>query len=176
MKQHFSISVSIVILMISLLFSCTKKDVAVPVNQPNTPHQGGGQPQQQPLKIKVQAIIKIGDIVYDQIPASFTLTSYDSSMQPHMLSVSLKPGINEVSIPANHLRYRLFVKQWNQTDEMTLDRSNVQEDVIYTLGGAREAKKLKYEISAVLVNGVYRADSKTEYQYDAMVSCYKYCC
>lgn len=172
MKQHFNISVSMIILMISLLLSCTKKDVPVPVNQPNTPqqpnppHQGGGQPQQQPLKIKVQAIIKIGDIVYDQIPASFTLTSYDSSMQPHMLSVSLKPGINEVTIPSNHLRYRLFVKQWNQTDEMTLDRSNIQEDVIYTLGGAREAKKLKYEISAVLVNGVYRADSKTEYQYD----------
>ncbi len=171
MKQHFSIRGSMIIIMISLLLSCTKKDLPVPINQPNTPqqpnppHQGGG--QYQPLKIKVQAIIKIGDIVYDQIPASFTLTSYDSSMQPHMLSVSLKPGINEVSIPSNHLRYRLFVKQWNQTDEMTLDRSNIQEDVIYTLGGAREAKKLKYEISAVLVNGVYRADSKTEYQYDA---------
>ncbi|TDO27036.1 hypothetical protein [Sediminibacterium goheungense] len=172
MKQKFSMTVSMIIMMISLLISCTKKDVPVPVSQPNTPqqpnppHQGGGQPQQQPLKIKVQAIIKIGDIVYDQIPASFTLTSYDSSMQPHMLSVSLKPGINEVTIPSNHLRYRLFVKQWNQTDEMTLDRSNIQEDVIYTLGGAREAKKLKYEISAVLVNGLYRADSKTEYQYD----------
>jgi len=156
-----------VIMMVALLLSCTKKDIPAPVIQPNPPQQGGGQQQPQNLTIKVQAIIKIGEIVYDNIPANFTLTSYDSNMQPHMLSVNLKPGVNELMIPANHLRYRLQVKQWNQADEMTLERSDVQENIIYTLGGARAAKKLKYEISSVLVNGIYRADSKTEYQYDA---------
>jgi len=166
MKQKFNISVSMIIMTIALLLSCTKKDIPVPVTQPNDPQQGGGQQQPQNLKIKVQAMIKIGEIVYDNIPANFTLTSYDSNMQPHMLSVNLKPGVNEVMIPANHLRYRLQVKQWNQSDEMTLERSDVQENIIYTLGGARAARKLKYEISAVLVNGVFRADSKTEYLYD----------
>lgn len=166
MKKQFSISVSMTIMMVALLLSCTKKDIPVPVTQPNPPQHGGGQQQPQNLTIKVQAMIKIGEIVYDNIPANFTLTSYDSNMQPHMLSVNLKPGVNEVMIPANHLRYRLQVKQWNHVDEMTLERSDVQENIIYTLGGARAAKKLKYEISSVLVNGIYRADSKTEYQYD----------
>jgi hypothetical protein len=167
MKKQFSISVSMIIMMVSLLLSCTKRDIPVPVTQPNPPQQGGGQHQPLFLKIKVQAIIKIGDIVYDHIPAAFTLTSYDSSMQPRLLSVHLKPGVNEITIPANHLRYRLQVKQWNQADEMTLERSDVQENSIYTLGGRKAAKKLQYEINAVLVNGIYRADSKTEYQYDA---------
>lgn len=167
MKQKFTSSVSMIIIMIALLLSCTKKDIPVPVKQPNPPQQGGGHQQPQTLTIKVQAIIRIGDIVYDNIPASFALTSYDSSMQPHMTLVSLKPGVNEVSIPANHLRYRLQVRQWNQADEMTLERKDIQENIIYTLGGGRSAKKLKYEINAVLENGIYRADSKTEYQYDA---------
>lgn len=170
MKQKCITGAWMMILMVSLFASCTRKDVPLPVtqgpiNNPNTPQQGGG--QEQTLKIKVQAVIKIGDIIYDSIPASFTLTSYDNSMQPHMLMLRLKPGVNEISVPANHVRYRLQVKEWNQTDEMTLDRNNIQEDIIYTLGGGRTAKKLKYEINAVLVNGVYRADSKTEYQYDA---------
>lgn len=163
----------LILVVITLLASCSKKEIPVPVNQgpvnnpvPNTPQPGGGQNQPLRLTIKVQAVIKIGDIIYDSIPASFTLTSYDSANQPHMLMVRLKPGVNEVNIPANHIRYRLAVKEWNQTDEMTLDRNNIQEDVIYTLGGSRAAKKLQYEVNAVLVNGTYRADSKTLYQYD----------
>jgi len=168
MKQHRITAVWLVIMIIATLASCTKRDLPLPIPNPNQPHQGGGgQQQPQVLKIKVQAIIKIGDIVYDSIPASFTLTSYDSSMQPHLLNIRLKPGVNEISIPANHIRYRLLVREWNHSDEMTLDRNNIQEDVIYTLGGAKAAKKMKYELNAVLVNGTYRAESKTEYQYDA---------
>lgn len=168
MKQNRIARVWMIVLMIAALASCTKKDLPVPVTNPNHPQQGGGHQQPQRLTIKVQAIIRIGDIIYDNIPASFTLTSYDSSMQPHMLNVRLKPGVNEINIPANHVRYRLFVKEWNQTDEMTLDRNNIQEDVVYTLGGGRAAKQLKYELNAVLVNGTYRAESKTEYRYDAL--------
>lgn len=171
MKQKSIQVISTVLLLISLLISCTKKDIPVPVNPGpvnNPPQQGGGgNDQTENMNIKVQAVIKIGDIIYDNIPATFTLTSYDSNMQAHILSVRLKPGVNDITVPSNHIRYRLFVKQWNHTDEMTLERSHLDEHTIYTLGGSREAKKLKYELSAVLVNGGYRPESKTEYQYNA---------
>lgn len=170
MSKHCMKGVWIIYILVGLLASCSKKDLPIPTGPvhhpvPNPP-QDGGQPQAQTLTIKVQAVIKIGDIVYDHIPASFTLTSFDSTNQPHMLMIRLKPGVNEITIPANHIRYRLSVKEWNQTDEMTLDRKDMQEDVVYTLGGSRAAKKIQYEINAVLVNGQYRADSKTVYQYD----------
>ncbi len=150
------------------LFACSK----TAPNHPAPvviPGNGGQQPiPQQPetITIGVKAVIMIGKVVYDSIPATFTLLSYDSTGQAHVKNVQLQPGTNMITIPARHLRYRLLVERWGMQDEMVLDRNNIQEHTVYILGGARAAKLLRYEQKSVLVNGAYKVIGRTEYTYD----------
>ena len=120
------------------------------------------------VKIKIKAAIKIGDIIYDSIPAAFTWITWDANGRMLATSkIDLKAGTNEVSLPANANKYNLQVAKWGITDEMELLKSDVHEGTVYILGGSKAAKKLKSELEYKWVNGAYQSVSKNEYQYDS---------
>lgn len=118
------------------------------------------------LRIKVQAVIKIGDVVYDHVPAALSVISWDNNGQMHRKDTQLAAGVNEVPVPAAHMRYQLRTAQWGVTDQLMLERNDLQEGTVYVLGGSRAAKKLRSEITYLFVNGIYVPESKKTYMYD----------
>jgi hypothetical protein len=119
------------------------------------------------LKVKLTSIMKIGKVVYDSVGASLRLTTWLANGEMNTAYVSLKSGISEVSLLKTGTRFRFEVSKWGVTDELTLDRKDVNEDSVYTFRGAKDAKLLKSEVTYRLVNGLYKAESKNEYAYDA---------
>ncbi len=118
------------------------------------------------IKIKVRPLIKIGDVVYDSIPVNFILTSWNAAGQPTVVHLNLPAGTNEVSLPKSAVRYDLLVSKWGTTDELSLQKEDVNEGAIYTLGGSKAAKKLKSELGFKMVKGAWVAETKNVYEYD----------
>jgi hypothetical protein len=113
-------------------------------------------------------MIKVGDIVYDSIPVSFTWITWDATGKMIATAKSALPaGTTEVTLPGNAYKYSLQVERWGIHDEVSLLKSELQEGTVYSLGGNKAAKKLKSELTYKWVNGAYQPLSKTAYEYDA---------
>jgi hypothetical protein len=119
------------------------------------------------MKVKIKAIIKIGDIIYDSIPAALTLTTWNDKGEMTTTYGHLNAGINEVQVVKAAVKYEFMVSKWGTNDAMTLNRKDVDEATVYTLGGSKAAKKLKSERVYKQVNGVDVPESKTDYFYEA---------
>ncbi|HZF64117.1 MAG TPA: hypothetical protein VEZ55_06530, partial [Chitinophagaceae bacterium] len=119
------------------------------------------------VRIRVQPLIRIGDVVYDSIPVSLTLTTWDKSGQTSIQEQVLSPGTNELLLQASAAKYQLRLTKWGTIDEMTLMRNQVQEGALYSLGGNAQAKKLREVLTYRMSNGSYVPETKTEYIYGA---------
>ncbi|MES2649007.1 MAG: hypothetical protein V4717_19165 [Bacteroidota bacterium] len=119
------------------------------------------------LKIKMKAIMKIGDVIYDSVPASLIISTFNSSGEMTTTYSALKAGVNELTLLKSAAKYHFRVSRWGITDTMTLDRTNADEATVYTMGGSREAKKLKSERVFRQVNGTDVPFGKTDYHYNA---------
>jgi hypothetical protein len=119
------------------------------------------------LSIKLQAVVSIGDIVYDSIPANFKITSWNAAGEKFEKDTLLSAGAKEVYLNASHVRFNFKVQKWGITDDMTVSRDQVIEGTTYAVGGAKEAKKLKLEETFTFINGSYKPDSKAIYSYGA---------
>jgi hypothetical protein len=125
----------------------------------------GSQPST--VKIKVKAVIGIGDLIYDSIPASLTVNTWDNNGVMTTQSMEIAAGATEVLLSKAAARYQLVLKKWGITDEMTLPRNEVEENTTYSLGGTKAAKKLKQTDNYLWVQGAYVPDAKTVYSYGA---------
>jgi hypothetical protein len=119
------------------------------------------------MSIKLRAIMKIGDVVYDSVPASLTLTTYNANGERTTTYSAMAAGVNEVKILKSAAKYTFLLSKWGTNDEMALNRQDVKEDTVYTLGGSKAAKKLKSERKYKQVNGIFVAEGKTDFFYDA---------
>ena len=154
------------------------KEIAVEVLKVNTndkPQDFGypsgafdnGQSDADPfIRVKLRAIMQIGDVLYDSIPASLVISTWNETGEMQTTYGSLKAGVNLVPVLKSAVRYEFRVSKWGTTDMMTLNRPDVDENTVYTLGGSREAKKLKSERVYRQVNGNDVPESKTDYFYD----------
>lgn len=118
------------------------------------------------MKVKIKAIMQIGNVLYDSIPASLTLSTWNSAGEMSTSYLSLKAGVNEVPVLKTASKYRFHISKWGTTDEMTLDRQNVDTTTVHILGGSKAAKKLKSELTYALINGSYLPEGKTDYVYN----------
>jgi hypothetical protein len=119
------------------------------------------------MKVKIKAIMKIGSIVYDSLPAALTLTTWNNKGEMTTTYSALKAGINEVQVLKAAIKYTFLVSKWGTNDEMTLNRSDVDLNTVYVLGSSKEAKKLKSERVYKQIDGADVAESKTDYFYNA---------
>jgi hypothetical protein len=118
------------------------------------------------IKIRVQPLIRIGEVVYDSIPVTLTVVTWDQTNQQSVQNHILSPGKNELLLPAIASKYQFKISKWGTYDEVTLQRDQIQEGAVYSLGGSRAAKKLSEELTYKLVNGSYLPETKTSFQYD----------
>jgi hypothetical protein len=148
----------------------------VKVQAGETPQQYGypsgafdyGQEDANPyMKVKLRALMQIGDVIYDSIPAALTITTWNNKGEMTTTYSHLNAGVNEVQVLKAAVKYKFLVSKWGTNDEMTLDRDNVDNVTVYTLGGSKAAKKLKSERVYKQVNGADVPESKTDYFYEA---------
>lgn len=155
--------------LFGLLSACHKPDIFLPGNGGGKPGNGGTNNPGNPIPeyvVNVKAVIGIGSIVYDSIPATLFITSWDSNNVVHEKQVSLKPGTNPIALNKSHLRYNFKLTQWGITGQRAFTKAEVAEGSLITLGGSREARKLKLEEKFLLAAGEYRPDGKSVYSYN----------
>ncbi len=118
------------------------------------------------IKVKVRAVVKVGDITYDSIPGSYVLSVWNASQQMTTSYGHLKPGTNEINLPKSHVKYEIRMTSLGVTDKITLLKSELQGGEEYILGGEKAPKLLKSEMTYTLIEGLYVPQSKNEYVYD----------
>lgn len=128
--------------------------------------------QQQPapapvtFTVKLQAVVTIGSITYDSIPAQFRIISWDKNNIPHQKDTLLAAGVNQVSLPVSHTRFQFSMTKWGISDAVTLAKDEIDETLVYTLGGGKAPKKLRKEESFLYVSGDWQPSSRTIYSYN----------
>jgi hypothetical protein len=64
------------------------------------------------IKVKMRAIMKIGDVIYDSIPASLTISTWNDKGEMTTTYGSLAAGINEVQVQKAAVKYQFLVSKW----------------------------------------------------------------
>ena len=160
-----------VVILVLGMVARNKRDVFTPTRpvpeQPTQqPGNGGDDAVEDSLiTIQVKAVIRIGDITYDSVPARLNIISWDNG-KARVQQISLKPGANEVKVHRQSSHHELELVKWNMSNKMVLDKASVQENTLYLIGGGKAARKLKREMEYILINGQYVAKGSTEYIYD----------
>ena len=124
-------------------------------------------PTPQDIRIFIRPAVKVGDIVYDSIPVTLWLRSYDINNNETFRSLTLPRGTQQIYLPANGVRYQLTLNKWGTQDQLTLLKSQVQENAMYTIGGSIDAKKLQYVYTSKIINGVSKPETKAAFEYFA---------
>jgi hypothetical protein len=152
------------------------KDIAVEVLrvlQGETPQQYGypsgafdhGQEDANPyMKVKIKAVMKIGEVVYDSIPAALRITMWNDKGEMTTNYSPLAAGVNEIQLLKSASKFEFLVSKWGTNDAITLEKKDVDLSTVYVLGGSKTAKKLKSE--RTYQQGNTQADTKTDYFYD----------
>lgn len=159
MRKAISKQLSFCMTLAILFFSCQKEEIEVPPPVDPTP-------ESKTIPIKLQSVVSIGSLIYDSIPAQFTITSWDMQNQVHVKDITIA-GKGTVLLPASHQRFQIKVSKWGMTDEMTIARADIDSTITYVLGGAKAAKKLMMEETFLLVQGEYQPSGKAVYSYGA---------
>jgi hypothetical protein len=116
-------------------------------------------------QILIRPIIKVGDVIYDSIPAQLIIKSWDVKNEMTYNIHYLKGGAQGIYLSAKAVRHQLSVSKWGSYDEFTLNKEDIQEGVIYDIGGDVKAKKLKSVLEYKIVNGASTPITKTDYEY-----------
>jgi hypothetical protein len=162
MKKTFSSAVMQLSVVTMLFMACNKKDGIL---QPPPP------PVQQPdegfFSIRLKAAITVGDVAYDSIPATFTITTWDANGIAQQKDTALDAGAQIIYLPKKAARYSLKLNKWGVTDEKILNKADMTEGALYQLGGHKEARKLQWVNEYTWANGVYTLTAKQHFEYDA---------
>jgi hypothetical protein len=117
------------------------------------------------LKIFVRPLIKIGDIVYDSIPVTLVLRTWDKNENMVYKSSVLPAGTQEITLSSTGERYQLSISKWGTYDQITLLKSEVLENTVYSIGGSAIARKLKSLYTYKITNGNSVPETKWDYEY-----------
>lgn len=165
-------------------FSSCAKDVLDKF--PGNANQGGGKvdtvktspipdtskiPVPRPLAdsviVRVRAIVQVGDITYDSIPARLLFTSFDSANVAHSRTLNLMPGVNQIKVPKAHIAYQLRLSAFGQTLEQSIVAAEYNPAMVIEFNGSRQPKRLSKEESYRMIDGQAVPDGQTFYEYAA---------
>jgi hypothetical protein len=114
----------------------------------------------------VRAEITIGSVVYDSIPATLHISSFDSAGKMTTQVVELEPGTNTFALYGHHARYTLRMTQWGLSDEVTVTRAELATKGVIRLAASRSAKLLKSEAHFRITSAGTQYTDQTNYVYD----------
>ena len=165
MSQFKTLSISLLSVLFFIACSKNTLEPAAPGNPGNQNPNPGSSSGDSSYVLRVKAEITIGDIVYDSIPATLEIKSWDSSNVLYQRQVILNAGNNEIRLSSKHARYQFRIEKWGVIGDTTFTKSEIAPGTLLRLGGSKNARKLKSEESFLFVNGNYQPDSKSIYSY-----------
>lgn len=168
MKKAIYFATLLTALATILLTACDKKDyIPSRPDQPNpgTPTQPTP-PGAQTTPLRVKVAIKIGAVLYDSIPATLHITSFDSAGIATTQMMELAAGTNTLALSAKAAKYTLRMTKWGLSDEITLTRAELATKGVIQLGASKAARLLKSEANFYVTSGGTRPKDLTEYRYD----------
>ncbi|HEX6334243.1 MAG TPA: hypothetical protein VFZ78_08440 [Flavisolibacter sp.] len=118
------------------------------------------------FRVRLKAVVNIGDITYDSIPASFTIQSWDQQGIVHTKDTIMGAGVHEIQLPQSHTKYRVSMSKWGLSEEIILMKNQVVDGALYTLAASRAAKKLQQEMSYAWQGGEWLVYEKRNFAYD----------
>ena len=170
MKKFLHMLTGILFLTAAML-SCSKDSSVVdgPGNEPQPipGNGGGGQVPDSVYLVKVKAVLGIGSLIYDSVPARLKITSWDSAGMKNEKQVELTAGINEIRLPKSHARYQLELSKWGISEQFQFTKNEIHEGSVITLGGTKNAKKLRREETYIFASGSYQPNGTVDYNYQA---------
>jgi hypothetical protein len=90
--------------------------------------------------VKIKAIMQIGDVLYDSIPASLTITTWNNKGEMTTTYGSLAAGVNELQVLKAGVKFEFRVTKWGTNDAVTLKKEEIDEKTVYVLGGNKAPK------------------------------------
>lgn len=164
MKRFLVPALTLLTLTTTLFTSCKKDDFQRPpvAPAPQQPPAGEGY-----VAVKVKAVITVGDVVYDSIPATYTITTWDAHGVQHRKDTTVEAGAQNIYLRKEATRYSIRLNKWGLTDEKVLEKADVNEGALYQLGGRKEARQLQWVTKYSFVNGAYEPAEKQQFTYDA---------
>ncbi|WP_247237290.1 hypothetical protein [Telluribacter sp. SYSU D00476] len=159
-RQLVSVAMQLFVVVI-LVTACKNDDLLQPKPPVSVP-----QPEEGFFPVHVKAVITVGDVVYDSIPATFTITTWDARGVTHQKDTTLPAGKQVIYLSKNASRYGLKLQKWGITDEKILNKTDVIEGALYQLGGRKEAKKLQWVSEYRFVNEAPQISTKQHFIYD----------
>jgi hypothetical protein len=122
--------------------------------------------EEQFIRLKLKAVISVGDVLYDSIPAQFRITTWKNAGEFTNKDTTLAAGTNEVLISKSAVKYSVRMMKWGIVDDLEIMKDEVNESTVYILGGNKAAKKLTSATEYKFVNGVFELDKKQVFEYD----------
>ena len=172
MKKFFTPAITL-LMIVSFFISCSKNGPDyIPKPVPGQEPVPNPNPQTPPdtsarvFTINVRTEIKVGNVVYDSIPSSLMIRSWDSTQQLSVSFVSLKGGNNELTLSKSKMKYELTIEKWGLSEKFIILSEAFQNGKVYKLSGTKPFKPLRSEVTLMLENGQYKAESKNTYLYN----------
>ena len=172
MKKFFTPAIPFLMLL-SFFVSCSKNGPEyIPKPVPGQEPKPNPNPQTPPdttsrsFVIQLRTEIKVGNVVYDSIPSSLMVRSWDSAQQLTVSFHSLKAGNNELTLSRSKMKYELTFEKWGLSEKFIITAAAFENGKLYKFFGKKALKPLRSEITSILQNGVYKADSKNTYLYN----------
>jgi hypothetical protein len=172
MKKLFNPGI-LFFMLLSFFASCSKNGPDyIPKPVPGEEPKPSPNPQTPPdttsrtFVIKLRTEIKVGNVVYDSIPSSLMIRSWDSAQQLSTSFQSLKAGNNELTLSRSKVKYELTIEKWGLSEKFIITSAEFENGKLYKFIGLKPLKPLRSEITYLLENGAYKADSKNTYLYN----------
>lgn len=127
---------------------------------------------QNDFQIKMRLAVQVGNILYDSLPGTVLYSSWDENQQQQSKYITLTAFTNDITLSRAALKHHFRINKWGATYELTLLKNEIQDGALYTIGGTKEAKKLKQKLTYKLVAGTYVPEKKLAFNYqgDAKLS------
>ncbi|MBC6492573.1 hypothetical protein ACFSQD_18620 [Flavihumibacter stibioxidans] len=123
--------------------------------------------QSNAMDILVRASVKVGNVMYDSIPASLELISTLANGQEYKAQFALVPGANLIPVARQAVQHRLVMKQWNTVAERVITPEEVQENGLLVLAAERDIKRLRMEMDYLEVEGQWQLKGNSIFSYRA---------
>ncbi|UYQ91290.1 hypothetical protein MKQ68_14450 [Chitinophaga horti] len=117
--------------------------------------------------VTVRAAITVGKVRYDSIPGTLSIIAWDTLQASRETTVALKPGPNDIALPAGAVKYQLKLSKWGVTADTTVQAADLAKIDKIILAASKAAKRLTGEEKYTSVGNTWRADSKSKYSYQA---------
>lgn len=121
------------------------------------------------VDIFIHPKVTIGDVVYDSIPVSIRIQTFDAAGQ--LTSTAIRPfmpGKNKVGLLKSAAKHVFRLEKWGTVDEFHIMKHELLPNREFTIGGMAAPKKLTEVSSARIIEGVTKPEVRKLYQYNAL--------